>query len=296
MRDLASQAGLVLRNVRLIEELRASRQRLVAAQDEERRKLERNIHDGAQQQLVALTVKLRLARAAGGRATRRRRREIAAQLQDETRDGAGRPPRPRPRDLPAAARGQGTRTPRWRRRLGRLPVPVIGGCRRCRPLLPGRRSGDLLLVSRGAPERDEVRGGLAGADLAHSEQRRLSFAVTDDGVGFDPASATHGTGLQGIADRLGRPGRHVRHREHRRRGHGGQRERADLLRRVRRRRARPPRPLPDGRVRRPTWGCRRRRRTRPRAARTPPPRTSTGAARRRCSRYRPGSGVWRRGR
>ena len=61
MRDLAAQAGPVLRNVRLIEELRASRQRLVAAQDEERRKLERNIHDGAQQQLVALSVKLRLA-------------------------------------------------------------------------------------------------------------------------------------------------------------------------------------------------------------------------------------------
>src|SRR5262249_52736627 len=40
---------------------RASRQRLVAAQDEERRKLERNIHDGVQQQLVALAVKLKLA-------------------------------------------------------------------------------------------------------------------------------------------------------------------------------------------------------------------------------------------
>jgi signal transduction histidine kinase len=60
IRDLASQAGLVLRNVRLIEELRASRQRLVAAQDEERRKIERNLHDGAQQQLVALAVKERL--------------------------------------------------------------------------------------------------------------------------------------------------------------------------------------------------------------------------------------------
>ena len=60
VRDLAAQAGLVLRNVRLIEELRASRQRLVAAQDQERRKLERNIHDGAQQQLVALQVKQRL--------------------------------------------------------------------------------------------------------------------------------------------------------------------------------------------------------------------------------------------
>jgi signal transduction histidine kinase len=50
-----------LRNVRLIDELRASRRRIVAAQDERAKQLERNIHDGAQQQLVALTVKLRLA-------------------------------------------------------------------------------------------------------------------------------------------------------------------------------------------------------------------------------------------
>jgi signal transduction histidine kinase len=66
--DLAGQAGLVLKNVGLtaellarLEDLRASRQRLVAAQDEERRRLERNLHDGAQQNLVALKVKLGLA-------------------------------------------------------------------------------------------------------------------------------------------------------------------------------------------------------------------------------------------
>ncbi|HSD49639.1 MAG TPA: histidine kinase, partial [Actinomycetota bacterium] len=61
VRDLASQAGLAIRNVRLVEELRASQRRIVAAQDQERRRLERNIHDGAQQQLVALAVKMRLA-------------------------------------------------------------------------------------------------------------------------------------------------------------------------------------------------------------------------------------------
>src|SRR5258708_5921282 len=66
--DLAHQAGLVLKNVgpaaellHRLEELRASRQRLVAAQDEERRRLERNLHDGAQQNLLALKVKLGLA-------------------------------------------------------------------------------------------------------------------------------------------------------------------------------------------------------------------------------------------
>ena len=66
--DLAHQAGLVIKNVGLsadlqarLDELRASRQRLVHAQDLERRRLERNLHDGAQQHLVALKVKLGLA-------------------------------------------------------------------------------------------------------------------------------------------------------------------------------------------------------------------------------------------
>src|SRR5215210_381863 len=66
--ELAAQGGLVLRNVGLPAELRArrqelqrSRERLVAAQDEQRRRIERNLHDGAQQQLIALTVKARLA-------------------------------------------------------------------------------------------------------------------------------------------------------------------------------------------------------------------------------------------
>ena len=63
LEDVAAQAGLVLRNVRLIEELRASTQRLVRAQDDERRRLERNLHDGAQQSLVAVALMLRMIRA-----------------------------------------------------------------------------------------------------------------------------------------------------------------------------------------------------------------------------------------
>jgi signal transduction histidine kinase len=60
--DVASQAGLVLRNVRLIEDLRSSRQRLVTSQDDERRRLERNLHDGAQQSLVTVALILRMAK------------------------------------------------------------------------------------------------------------------------------------------------------------------------------------------------------------------------------------------
>ena len=90
VRDLAAQAGLVMRNVALteqlmdhIEQLRASRQRLVNAQDEERRKLERNLHDGAQQQLVALSVKLRLAEALVDRDPEKTK-AMLANLQTET--------------------------------------------------------------------------------------------------------------------------------------------------------------------------------------------------------------------
>jgi signal transduction histidine kinase len=60
--DLAAQAGPALATLRLTLDLRASRLRLVTAQDAERRRLERDIHDGAQQNLVALAVQLRLAR------------------------------------------------------------------------------------------------------------------------------------------------------------------------------------------------------------------------------------------
>jgi signal transduction histidine kinase len=200
VRDLASQAGFVLRNVRLIEELRASRQRLVSAQDEERRRLERNIHDGAQQQLVALTVKLRLLEQLTARdpATAA---EMAAQLQSETtraledlRDLARGiyPPLLADKGLPAALEAQA--------RKSSLPVAIDAGA-------VGRLSQDveaavyfscleaLQNVAKYA-EASRVTISLAMADS------HLSFAVVDDGVGFDPGATTQGTGLQGIADRL----------------------------------------------------------------------------------------------
>jgi signal transduction histidine kinase len=200
VRDLASQAGLVLRNVRLIEELRASRQRLVAAQDQERRRLERNIHDGAQQQLVALTVKLRLLE----QITQRdpvRAAEMAAQLQAETtraledlRDLARGiyPPLLADAGLPAALEAQA--------RKSGLPVTLEAD-------VPGRFSQDVeAAVYFSCLEALQNVAKYAEASNVTISMARtdgiLSFTIADDGVGFEPDATTHGTGLQGIADRL----------------------------------------------------------------------------------------------
>ena len=200
MDDLASQAGLVLRNVRLIEELRASRQRVVAAQDEERRRLERNIHDGAQQQLVALTVKLRLLEQLTERDPEKAR-EMAEQIQldatsalDDLRDLARGiyPPLLADKGLPAALDAQARKSP--------VPVSV-----ECEDL--GRFSQDVeAAIYFSCLEALQNVAKYANASrvtisLARSDGH-LVFAVADDGVGFDPAAAHRGTGLQGIADRM----------------------------------------------------------------------------------------------
>ena len=200
MRDLASQAGLVLRNVRLIEELRASRQRLVAAQDEERRRIERNLHDGAQQQLVALAVQLRLAEQMVGRDVEKERALIhrlqnaANEALDELRDLARGiyPPLLADKGLEAALQAQARKSP--------TPVVVETG-----PL--GRYARDvesavyfcaLEALNNVSKYADASR---AIVSLAQSNGQ-LTFSVTDDGRGFDPATTGRGTGLQGIADRL----------------------------------------------------------------------------------------------
>jgi signal transduction histidine kinase len=89
---LARQAATAIANVRLtarlaeqVDELARSRARIVAAQDSERRRIERNIHDGAQQHVVALIMKLRLARNQLGRGERTAD-DVLDELQGDARD------------------------------------------------------------------------------------------------------------------------------------------------------------------------------------------------------------------
>ena len=198
--DLAAQAGLLLRNVRLIEELRASRQRLVAAQDEERRKIERNLHDGVQQQLVALNVQLGLlGRVAGTDPSRAA--EMAASLQDragealeDLRDLARGiyPPLLADKGLAAALEAQARKaavpTTVAADGIGRYRQDVESAIYFC--CLEGLNN-----VAKYA-NATTATIGLAQAD------GHLRFEIRDDGEGFDTVATAHGTGLQGMADRL----------------------------------------------------------------------------------------------
>ena len=90
MSDLAAQAGLLLHNIGLTQQLRArladlqaSRLRIVTAQDEQRRRIERDIHDGAQQQLLTIASTLALAESVAGQ-DEQRERALVAQLKAET--------------------------------------------------------------------------------------------------------------------------------------------------------------------------------------------------------------------
>jgi signal transduction histidine kinase len=198
--DLASQAGLVLRNVALVEELRESRRRLVAAQDHERRKLERNIHDGAQQQLVALAVKARLARQFVARDPAKTE-EMLGQIEQETqtalddlRDLARGiyPPLLADKGLGSALDAQARKAP--------FPVRVnADGVGR----LPQDVEAAVYFSCLEALQNVAKYAGASEATITITRApTALTFAVTDDGRGFDPTTVGSGGGLEGVADRL----------------------------------------------------------------------------------------------
>jgi len=198
--DVAAQAGLVLRNAALIEDLRASRQRLVAAQDQERRRIERNIHDGAQQQLVALAVKLKLADTLVG-TDETRAHAMLSDLQTETnqalddlRDLARGiyPPLLAEKGLGAALESQA--------RKSAVPVLVeIDGIGR----YPQEAEAAVYFSCLEALQNVAKYADATKATVRLAQANgTLSFEVIDDGRGFDPAAASRGSGLQGIADRL----------------------------------------------------------------------------------------------
>jgi len=196
--DVASQAGLALANAGLIEDLRASRQRLVTAQDEARRRLERNLHDGAQQDLVALAIKVRLGAAAADLAEARQLfgelQAAAAGALENLRDLARGiyPPLLADLGLAAALGAQAAKSP--------LPVTVAAA-------RIGRFAQDVeAAVYFCCLEALQNTAKYARATQAqiclHAQDGTLSFTVSDDGTGYDPRRMPMGAGQRNMADRL----------------------------------------------------------------------------------------------
>jgi signal transduction histidine kinase len=207
MDDLAHQAGLVLKNVGLtadlqarLDDLRASRQRLVAAQDDERRKLERNLHDGAQQHLVAIKVKLGLVEMLATRDPEKARATLVALKHDadealETLRDLARgiyPPLLAEKGLTAALQSQA--------RKATLPVHIhADGVGR----YPQETEAALYFCTLEALQNvQKYASASTVAVRLRDEGKHLLVEVTDDGRGFDLTAVTRGAGLTNMEDRL----------------------------------------------------------------------------------------------
>ncbi len=217
--ELARQVGLALHNVRLDsalqaslealqernEELQASRLRIVTASDESRRSIERNLHDGAQQHLVALAVKVGLARQlmdADPEMVKTMLEELRGDVQatlGELRELAHGiyPPLLRDRGLAEALRTAANRAV--------LPTEVIAeGIER----YPGETEAAVYFCCLEAMQNAGKHAG-EGASMTVTitgDGEHLDFCVADTGAGFDPKISDLGHGFVNIRDRLGAVG------------------------------------------------------------------------------------------
>ena len=197
--DFAELVAQALANADAHEQLAASRARIVEAGDAERRRLERNLHDGAQQRLVALAVDLTLIGAKlekdppAARKTLTAAQDELAQGLDELRELARgiHPAVLTDRGLGPALRGAGQACAgagRDHRAAGASGWPARS--RRPRTTSSPRRSR--TWPSTRAPRTSTV--------SVRRSNGRATVTVSDDGVGG--ADAAHGTGLRGLADRV----------------------------------------------------------------------------------------------
>jgi len=179
------------------EELEASRARIVAAGDEERRKLERNLHDGAQQRLVSLSLSLRLAQGrirsnpGGAEELLEASREELTQALEELRELARgiHPAVLTDRGLEAALEALAARAP--------LPVEIRGAS--CD--LPAQvEAAAYYVVSEALANVTKYAQASAVEVTVERRNRRAVVEVADDGIGG--ADALRGSGLRGLADRV----------------------------------------------------------------------------------------------
>ncbi len=198
LRDIASAAWLILDHAQLAGELRASHQRLVTAQDAERRRVERDLHDGAQQRLLELALTLGRARE---EATRRDHEHTVTAL-----DEAGQQLRTAITELRDLARGiypeiLGSRglVPALESLAERAPLPVVIEATGARRDDPRAESTAYFVAAEALTNVIKHAHATQVIVTVEQDQHSLRLSVADDGVGgADP----DGTGLRGLSDRV----------------------------------------------------------------------------------------------
>lgn len=206
--DLASQAGLAMRNLRLtgelqqkLLELQESRKRIVAAQDEERRRMERDIHDGAQQQLVSMAVKLGLAKNIVARDAQK----ASALLEEvkKTNDEAVETLRDLarglfPQILTERGIGAALATHIGKMDLGAAVDDQLGETR-----FDLEVEANVYFCMREALQNaTKYAPGAPTLVTLRVANGELQFSVKDEGPGFDPSEAKAGSGLHNMRDRI----------------------------------------------------------------------------------------------
>jgi len=194
VRTLAGQLALAVRNARLAG-------RIVNAAESERRRIERNIHDGAQQELVALVAKLGMARSAAAQGG------VSPDLIDDMRLEAQRilsELRELAQGIHPSVLTDGGILEAVEDRCARLPLEVT---LETSEGLRARRFGDNIEGAAYFFVTESLANVLKHADATRTtisltfDDGRLQLGVADDGRGFDPDAATSGA-LAGLRDRI----------------------------------------------------------------------------------------------
>jgi signal transduction histidine kinase len=196
--DMAALVAQALANVAARAELNASRARIVQAGDDARRRLERNLHDGAQQRLVSLSIALRLADAHLGKSPETARGILKAASEDLA--GALAELRELARGLHPAVltdRGLGTALHVL---ADRSPVPVQVANALEERLPTAVEAAAYYVVSEALANVAKHAEATSAEVRLHRVDGTAFVEVIDDGVGG--AVATAGSGLRGLADRV----------------------------------------------------------------------------------------------
>jgi signal transduction histidine kinase len=193
--DLASQAGMVLERFRLVQELRESRARIVATQDAERRRIERNLHDGAQQRFVNALLALGMAGAEG---PVEGRKELQAQASHEIQAGLSdlrdlarglNPPLLVEEGIAAAARSLADRS----------PLVTTVECAADKRYPEAIESAAYYVIAEAMTNAVKHSRASTVAVRIGEANGQLEIEIVDDGAGG--ADARRGTGLVGLYDR-----------------------------------------------------------------------------------------------